>query len=1229
MADYPIPGVGNDFTTQNFTTQARQLSSESLRPAGMGNASADLSTTLRSFRDSLAFSFQTLNLTLNSLNNSVRTVGTKLGATDIHLYNQSQYLRTSPPGVWLGAMNPAYAQFAGNQSLVGMLTANNPYNVSPMEFWQNRAQEMGYRFSSAGINAIGTGAEVGAGLAGTLLGGPAIARAIGFGGSRMAGLMLGGPVGMLAGTVVGAVADPMIRVAQEHNRDVAALQRMSARFSTGGFSTRQAQQVITGIEDLAYNEIFNTNSLQPRLNMSGFRELTNMGLQGGLFHGTNPDDLVKQVSAAANVVKFLTGVMGNKDVQETMQLVKQMKDMGVNLFHANNFAMGLGTDAFKYGRAMGINPNDMMNMAANMSTVAFGQYGNPAYVGMQPAMRNLAYMQELEKRGALTPAEIAAGGGVQTMATRMLSAQAAMLNSGNFGLPMLAAGFTQGGGFNMQQFRTAINNGGYFGAVGAAARNMFRNGVYSIADVMANQANTMDALARGDYMDEALLSMLREALNNTPGINQPNTLSSDQVNLGAVQIYQMLRNMGADIDMGTAKVMAMRIYMPQYAESTQNAANRAYNIGTMEQMRAARSPGRFLESKGEAIERGVSSVWHNVIQEPARGLADALTNIGDFSYANNMATATPTTINDIQMYLWADQRLRRSNYQAEGLYSPEEIRHAARLVNNVDPNSWKHLNERSQDWVASLWEGRDFNRLEDAIAATQRNAYADVWNRIGSENRMTKGQAIASGSYLFRQDATIADFERFFNGQDNGNAADPISRAARAMWNMQGSDKRLTRSAESVRDLLDSRLKGEDVASQILRPSDMNTSDFSNGQFTNLFADTVLDGYLRRDDVKKRIAKFTEDYNRRFNDNRTVEQMTGYLARRFAGQQGSIGSAGSRISDVYMSGSTDVMKNIAEGFSSLENLGQWMGQEGLGGVDFNPDKSYTMMQNLGISEAELNDLMKEGPKALEALGKIIDKTNKGEVLTNADMAGSENLVKTKAGRRILSMLEDKNKKGEKWYNAKFFEFDSDAISGKQFTDALAVIGRDKSFLNVNTSLKNLGIELSPEEMQQAMTGENGLAGYLSNIDAKTKAQEALKNYATQVAGMNHDQLTAALKDQLPKDRAVSDAEMMTMIVAGKGNLVASQESESVNKAFTKKKSAIDSAVANDSGEPYVRVKMVSDKAKEARGDLGKETPGVKPPGTKDPSKIPGTTTFTPGGESEVSFLPSLLSGFFR
>ena len=67
----------------------------------------------------------------------------------------------------------------------------------------------------------------------------------------------------------------------------------------------------------------------------------------------------------------------------------------------------------------------------------------------------------------------------------------------------------------------------------------------------------------------------------------------------------------------------------------------------------------------------------------------------------------------------------------------------------------------------------------------------------------------------------------------------------------------------------------------------------------------------------------------------------------------------------------------------------------------------------------------------------------------------------------------------------------------------------------------------------------------------------------------------------------------------------------------KKKSAIDSAVANDNGEPYVRVKMVTDSAKAARGDLGKDTPFTKPAGTKDPSKVPGTTNFTPGEDNST------------
>lgn len=1227
MADYPIPGVGNDFTTQNFTTQARQLSSESLRPAGMGNASADLSTTLRSFRDSLAFSFQTLNLTLNSLNNSVRTVGTKLGATDIHLYNQSQYLRTSPPGVWLGAMNPAYAQFAGNQSLVGMLTANVPYNVSPMEFWQNRAQEMGYRFSSAGINALGTGAEVGAGLAGTLLGGPAIARAIGFGSSRMAGLMLGGPVGMLAGTVVGAVADPMIRVAQEHNRDVAALQRMSARFSTGGFNTRQAQQAMTGIEDLAYNEIFSTNSLQPRLNMSGFRELTNMGLQGGLFHGTNPDELVKQVSAAANVVKFLTGVMGNKDVQETMQLVKQMKDMGVNLFHANNFAMGLGTDAFKYGRAMGINPNDMMNMAANMSTVAFGQYGNPAYVGMQPAMRNLAYMQELEKRGALTPAEIAAGGGVQTMATRMLSAQAALLNSGNFGMPMLAAGFTRGGGFSVQQFQNAIGRGGYFGAVGMAASNMFRDGLYSIADVSVNQTNALDALARGDYMDDALLSMLREAVSLTPGMREQGRSAIEQRNLAAMYIRQFMQSAGADVDMGTAKAMATRIFMPNYANNVETAANNAYRTGLAEEQRAYRSPGRIFERAGENIERFTSRIWHNVIQEPARGIADALTNVADFSYANTVATQNAGPIsNDLDNYRRAQAYMRGRGNRERAMYTPGDVL-AASAMSELDIEGSPltagvfHDINRIINTVETPFRRRDLNRLEDVLATNSRLADARVWNRIASQHRITTGEALASSAYLFRGGTTEADVAEYFDGQSNSFSGDPIYRAANALWGLGSGALRSNYDATFVN--IAKGLNYGDVGSQVLNDATRNSSEYVNGRLEGFTPDRVLRTYLQTEEAQKAIKNLTDKHNSGGTNKVTVDQMTGYVAQRLAGKMAGAGEEGNRIASTYLAGSRESLENIAVGFSNNLNAGQWTGQEGIGGINFSVSDAADYLQALGISPEMIDDIYTNGGwQEVETLLKVGEYYNGYSDPTAQQLAELQldKNLKSNTGRALYNRWKEagagSNRIDSNMYGLRL---QNKLYDPKKVGAALATMFDARGAANLRENLGNLGINLSEDEMQDLVTQDGGLTNYVLGMDARTKQQQDLQAFAKRISGMNNDELNRQFNVNIGKD-GMTKSKALDLIMWQQGDMAGAQEQVSVNKAFTKKKSAIDSAVANDNGEPYVRVKMVTDSAKEARGDIGKtNTPAVKPLTPADPSTIPGTTSFNPGSETTSAY----------
>ena len=140
-------------------------------------------------------------------------------------------------------------------------------------------------------------------MAGSAAGGAWAGSALGVS-SNLGRMMLGVPFGMAAGALVGAVVDPMVAAAQEHNRDVSAIRRMSPRFRSQ-FSLREAQTVATGMEDLAFSEIMNTNSLMPRLNMSGMRDIAMMGMQGNMFQGTSPEQMLQQLKQAGQVVKFM------------------------------------------------------------------------------------------------------------------------------------------------------------------------------------------------------------------------------------------------------------------------------------------------------------------------------------------------------------------------------------------------------------------------------------------------------------------------------------------------------------------------------------------------------------------------------------------------------------------------------------------------------------------------------------------------------------------------------------------------------------------------------------------------------------------------------------------------------------------------------------------------------------------------------------------------------------
>lgn len=750
---FPFPQQNNPFNDQAKESGAKMQS--------------ELRDTLRSFRDSLAFSFQTLNLTLASLNNSVRTVGVKI--SQLNTPSSMQYVPPTHPlsNAYYGSMSRSYADFMGNRGMLGVFTADQPYNVNPLEFWREKQGEEATRLggaASAFTTAVGEELlTYGAGIAG----GGALARVFGMGGSTLAKFAFGAPAAMLAGQIVGAYAQPFVASAQEHSRDVAAVRRMSGRFSTP-FTIAQSQDVMRGIERLAYQETLNTNRLEPRLSMSGFRDITMMGLQADMFKGTTPEELVQQVASASQVVKFLTGVLGNKDVRETMETVKQLKNMGINLFKNPSMSTILGNDAFGFGRVMGVDSATMMGMAANMSTAAFGQFGNPAAIGIQPAMRNLAYLSELEKRGILSSAEMNAAGGVQAVGARMLDMQSRMLNSTPIGDAILMAGWNGGRGFDMARYRAGTSNG-YIGSLAAATKNFVGSGIGGMATFLMNRENIMADLATQGNIGEVLDGMLESQLHMLPGINSMDP--NEAVNLAALFLKEQY-----GVDSATAKASAMRVLRPSTGKYVERQRNRETQLGMMELARAQHGPTRFFESIGEGWERLKSSAYENLVRRPAVAMSDAWINFADDTYeARDIIPQEPLTLASLDSLRSNMDALRSSHrrnaFGQEGQPTFDNVEKAYRDLRRTDSLGY------SIDRFFNMTLGPDGirkNTLSDIVFANAMNARAGFWsNQITPGKRKTAANVLGdlARSGMFKDGLTISSFRDYF--EDNYNASNP------------------------------------------------------------------------------------------------------------------------------------------------------------------------------------------------------------------------------------------------------------------------------------------------------------------------------------------------------------------------------------------------------------------------------------------------------------------------
>ena len=1183
---FPFPQQNNPFNDQAKESGAKMQS--------------ELKDTLRSFRDSLAFSFQTLNLTLASLNNSVRTVGVQISQLNTH--PSQQYLPATHPmsNAYYGHMSRAYADFMGNRGMLGVFTADQPYNVNPLEFWREKQGEEATRLggaASAFTTAIGeevltTGAAI--------AGGNALARIFGMGGSTLAKFAFGAPVGMLASQVIGAYAQPFVASAQEHSRDVAAVRRMSGRFSTP-FTIEQSQDVMRGIERLAYQETLNTNRLEPRLSMSGFRDITMMGLQADMFKGTTPEELVQQVASASQVVKFLTGVLGNKDVRETMETVKQMKNMGINLFKNPGMATVLGNDAFGFGRVMGVDSATMMGMAANMSTAAFGQFGNPAAIGMQPAMRNLAYLSELEKRGVLSSAEMNAAGGVQAVGARMLDMQARMMNSTPLGDAILMSGWNGGRGFDMARYRAGTSNG-YIGSLAAATKNFVGSGIGGMATFLMNRENIMADLATQGNIGEVLDGMLESQLHMLPGINSMDP--NDAVNLAALFLKEQY-----GVDSATAKASAMRVLRPSTGKAIEAQRNRETQLGMMEIARAQHGPTRFFESIGEGWERIKSNLYENLVRKPAVSMSDAWINLADDTYeSRDIIPQTPLTLSSMERIKMAPGTLGGARVSQAGQPSAKEIEQAYLNLERTDSAGYSI--GRLADLV--LPGGVRRNTLDDIVYANAMNDRADFWNtQLQPGKRKTAANAVAEmvRSGLFKKGINTSGFTEYFEDNYDGSNANEIFRDAGdyLLSNLSESGRRsLTRDiGDRINSLKLRGLNIENLLNEVLPEGERGKYTDANALYYRL-------------SQSETSAKLQSALTR----NGITDVSTRELAAMASYSQ--FGSSTSGEALLRAAGRGQLIDTVASAGDNGAHASMFArGDNRAGMISLSRDTNLAFLKKLGIDKldiAALADLSredqaavvkyitdnaynfgKENPELLAAIGN--DKAqNLAVKISQGGIFGLTN-------RHVMANSVD------------FEEIMSDSFFGIKSKNKEYMNGLNNAIMNAIDNVRDSAYQDQLSKMVKGLgfTAEGVTVDNLVEtlLSGKTTSDEG-RRVSKQLEAFSKKRLTEQTQvlqrilsaDEFAKhfgEDGVTKGNKEEMYKAQQAYALYLSQNTSLEKQVETKnqqakivKSAIDAAVDTEGhGLPYVRIKNVDAAINTARENLARDAAGKTSPKTSD------------------------------
>lgn len=1183
-------------------------------PPGMLNPtnalSADIKDAMRSLRDSLAFSFQSLNLTLSTLNQTVSTVGTRLGrlTPDTNDLSRNQYTAVGPKGVYLGAMSAPMANYIGNNNFGSIFSHYAPYNVSPLEFYTERARELGLRSSNMALAAGGGLIEEIGNYGASMWAGRKILGAMGIGASgalgEMGAWLLGSPIGVAASVGLSYLTDPIIEYGTRHNRDVAAMRRMSPRMGSG-FDLRQSQRAVGGIERLALRDTLLTNSLQPRMGLEGFMEMTMMGLQGNMFRGSSADDLIKQVSSASYIVKFLMGVMGSKDVREAMSMVKQLKDMGVNVFQTKDFARSLGLDAFGYGRAMGVDSSSLLNSAANMSMAAYGQFGNPAFLGIRSGMRNLAYMQEMEKRGILSAADLAAGGGAQSIGARMIALEAGMQNSWHVGMPMLYAGWDGKTGFDQSKFKETFRGSNYFGALGSAMQNVLGGGINNLTSALMNRNNIMVSAANQvDANGNPILSantkqMLASIIMMLPGMQNFNDPIEKRINTAAYWIKQIgPSEFGVEVDDATAKAMARDILQPSFGNRVQSIKEMREMQGRLEYVSASRGIGRWWESIGETVEKIKARAHEGLIGSAARPIADWTANTFEYLHGNPWAeNSLKFNNNNIANYLWSKENMTDKYSRRMDMEDLEDV-----MDRLQDPDSLVHAFSRAFN--------PRINRTEDLMAY---NDYVDTYDMYAAMNDPDKLNLTDFAIKYHKQlgNMTLKELRKrsdpaYFRKADKNGRYDMYNLSF--MGNSGNAHAPLYLAAGALTDTVTPEMNAErERLNKLYLDTFGNMSVFSEqGKASLIGADGTFSSGLTANDVFTKVmldGKWSNYINPEYlkqlkplNENERAFVMATETLK-YASDKSLRNGDASLPQALVKAIPYSMIKDLAIASGSPTNSFQRLMFKDRKFLDLSRMNDMDYFAQAGISSDEISNLFSAAtPKDLERLAQNIGQLASFEGNFN-DMTADELYKLENSGSEVVDKLTRKLREsaGTGYFAMRAIEKNSnlklDGLSKEQKAEAATAFGLEKLKHIGNKEAENKAFDILTNAGLSDITAANAVSKVinigeiLEGLDKETLASNYQLGSAAEtykhLKGMSNSFIDRymGLKKGTTTD-ANRDDHLRTIILNELGNNQLREEKANQDAANTKK-SAVDAAIdMSYAAGPAMRVIEIDDVKKE-------------------------------------------------